>query len=102
MSGIASLWPVPVYYAALSAAAFIAYALDKSAARQGRWRIAENTLHLLALLGGWPGALAAQRLLRHKTRKPAFQLRYWGSVVLNCAVLGWLASSPSLRAAITW
>ncbi len=47
---------------------------DKQAARNGGWRVKESTLLLLAFAGGGPGALAAQRLLRHKTRKPPFNL----------------------------
>ena len=43
--------------------AFVAYALDKSTARKGEWRTHEGTLHLFGVIGGWPGALAAQRLL---------------------------------------
>jgi uncharacterized membrane protein YsdA (DUF1294 family) len=31
-------------------------------------------LHALAPLGGWPGALLAQRLFHHKTLKMSFQL----------------------------
>lgn len=81
-------WLLPAYYALACAAAFIAYARDKAAARQGRHRISERSLHLLSLLGGWPGALAAQRLLRHKTRKQAFQSWYWASVCGNCGLLG--------------
>ena len=59
-------------YLAASVVAFIAYAWDKSAARDGRWRTAESTLHLLGLVGGWPGALVARRVFRHKTRKQSF------------------------------
>lgn len=59
-------------YLALSAVTFLAYALDKSAATSGRWRTAEQTLHLFSLLGGWPGALVAQQILRHKTSKQSF------------------------------
>ena len=80
-------------YLIASVIAYIAYSLDKSAARNDRRRIAENTLHLFAVLGGWPGALAAQRLLHHKSRKPSFQIVFWLTVILNCAVLGWLFSS---------
>lgn len=83
---------VPAFYLAASVVTFLAYALDKSAASRNAWRTPENTLHLLALLGGWPGALAAQRLLRHKSVKMSFQISFWGTVLLNCGGLGWLLS----------
>lgn len=75
----------------LSLLAFFAYAFDKSAAQTGRWRTKESTLHLLALAGGWPGAWAAQRLLRHKSSKQSFLMVYRATVVLHCAaVLAWV------------
>jgi uncharacterized membrane protein YsdA (DUF1294 family) len=74
----------------MSALAFIAYALDKSAAKNNRWRTPERTLHWLALLGGWPGALLAQRVLRHKSKKTAFLLVFWLTVLINCAALAWV------------
>lgn len=77
-------------YLVASTIAFGAYALDKSAARNNQWRTQESTLHLFALAGGWPGALAAQRLLRHKSRKQSFQVVFWITVTLNCGALGWL------------
>ncbi|WP_153605141.1 DUF1294 domain-containing protein, partial [Pseudomonas aeruginosa] len=40
-------------------------------------------LHLFELLGGWPGALVAQQVFRHKTRKLSFQLVFWGIVLLH-------------------
>lgn len=73
-----------VLYVLSSLATFAAYAIDKSAARNNRWRTQESTLHLLALACGWPGALAAQRLLRHKSVKREFQTVYWATVLLNC------------------
>lgn len=79
-------------YAAASVACFIAYALDKSAARQGRRRTPERTLLLLGLAGGWPGALAAQRLLRHKSSKPSFLVRFWITVALNLTLLAALVA----------
>jgi uncharacterized membrane protein YsdA (DUF1294 family) len=82
-------------YAIASAACFIAYALDKSAARQGRRRTPERTLLLLGLAGGWPGGLAAQQLLRHKSSKTSFLIKFWLTVALNLAALislqaGWV------------
>ena len=79
-------------YLVASAVTVVAYTFDKLAAMEGRWRIQESTLHFLALIGGWPGALAAQRLLRHKTKKRSFQFIFWITVVLNCTALGILFS----------
>lgn len=75
----------------LSVASLVLYARDKAAAAHGRWRTPEATLHLVALLGGWPGALAAQRIFRHKTRKQPFRAIFWCTVVANSGMLAWLA-----------
>ena len=96
---IAGRLPVVVLalYLVASLVAFFAYAFDKSAALRNQWRTQESTLHLFALLGGWPGALAAQRLLRHKSAKASFQATFWVTVVLNCGALGWLFSPSGAR-----
>lgn len=75
-------------YLAMSLATFIVYAGDKRAARLQQWRVAEGTLHGLALACGWPGALLAQQLLRHKSAKPSFRRLFWLTVILN--VLGFV------------
>jgi uncharacterized membrane protein YsdA (DUF1294 family)/cold shock CspA family protein len=84
--------PIQILYLYLAASVFtfLVYAKDKRAARRGRWRTKENTLHTLALIGGWPGALIAQQKLRHKSRKNTFQFMFWTTVVLNCVAFGWL------------
>ena len=76
---------VPWVYLVASCATFIAYAYDKSAAMGGRWRTAESTLLLLGLGGGWPGAVFAQHLFRHKSSKASFQTAFRLSIALNCA-----------------
>lgn len=85
-------------YIIASIVAYLAYKIDKSAASRNQWRIKENTLHLFALLGGWPGALVAQRTLRHKSSKTSFQITFWSTVVLNCGALGWLLSPSGAKA----
>ncbi|WP_174873154.1 DUF1294 domain-containing protein [Vogesella oryzae] len=77
-------------YLLLSLLTYAVYARDKRAAQQNRWRVRENTLHLLAVLGGWPGALLAQQRLRHKSSKPGFQWRYKVSIAANLGLLLWL------------
>lgn len=80
---------VPFVYLGLGALTFGVYAADKAAARNGRWRTQESTLHLLAFAGGWPGALLAQHFLRHKSTKRSFQAGFWCTVAANCGVLAW-------------
>jgi uncharacterized membrane protein YsdA (DUF1294 family) len=87
-------------YLVASAVAFLVYARDKSAAKKDQWRTNESTLHVLSLIGGWPGAFVAQKLLRHKSKKQSFRIVFWTTVVLNCIGLVWLFSpsgSDALR-----
>jgi uncharacterized membrane protein YsdA (DUF1294 family) len=84
---VAVIWRVPGWvaavYLAFSVVCFIYYAVDKSAAAAGRWRVPEGMLILLGLAGGWPGAIVAQQVLRHKSSKKDFRSAFWGSVILN-------------------
>ena len=66
----------------MSAAAFIAFFIDKRCAVRGAWRIRERTLLTLCALMGAPGGLAAMRIFRHKTKKPPFPY----AVPLLCAL----------------
>ncbi|WP_342609568.1 DUF1294 domain-containing protein [Vibrio tritonius] len=88
-------------YAVLSVITFFCYFKDKRAAKRDDWRVQEKTLHLLALLGGWPGALLGQKVFRHKTQKQPFKSILWLTVIVNigCYVVlvtpmgrEWLAS----------
>lgn len=45
-------------------------------------RSREAKLHLLEFVGGWPAALIAQKTLRHKCSKLAYQLRFWSIIIL--------------------
>ncbi|GAC1033607.1 hypothetical protein thsps21_44360 [Pseudomonas sp. No.21] len=76
-------------YLAMSLVCFIAYWRDKRSAVAGAQRTPESRLHLYELLGGWPGGLLAQRLIRHKNRKLPYQVKFWSIVVLHLGVLGW-------------
>ncbi|WP_309615357.1 DUF1294 domain-containing protein, partial [Salinibacterium sp.] len=72
---------------------------DKSAAVTGEWRVSETRLLILGLLGGWSGAVIAQRVLRHKTRKVAFISIFWVTVAVNVialVVFGWPPLMQSL------
>lgn len=95
-------------YPIFSVLAFFAYWRDKRSAERNGWRTPEQSLHLLELLGGWPGAFLAQQVFRHKTRKLSFQLVFWAIVLLHQLfwidwlsggrLLGWIGALMGLGA----
>ncbi|MDP9174093.1 MAG: DUF1294 domain-containing protein [Planctomycetota bacterium] len=76
-------------YVVVSIVTFFTYGIDKGKAIRGKRRISEKTLHLLELLGGWPGAILAQRAFAHKRRKMSFMVVFFGIVAIHLA--GWSA-----------
>ena len=83
---------VVALYAFMSIFAYLTYAADKRAAELHTWRTSEATLHLIELLGGWPGAALAQSWLRHKSKKWSFRIVYMIVVIMNCSGLYWLVT----------
>ena len=75
-------WPAVTSFSAgilvamlvFSFVAVVLYAWDKRRAKRGGWRVPENVLHAMELLGGWPGALLASKLFRHKSRKASYRI----------------------------
>ena len=85
------------WYLGASIITFLAYGIDKSKAKNGRWRTQESTLHLFSVVGGWPGAILAQQKFNHKTTKGSFRSEFWFTVVLNCVAFFWFASPGALE-----
>ncbi|MFJ4143094.1 DUF1294 domain-containing protein [Pseudomonas sp. NPDC089734] len=79
----AGLFVALAAYPVMSLLAFLLYRHDKRQAGNGGWRTPENVLHASELLGGWPGALLAQQVFRHKTRKLSFQMLFWLIVLVH-------------------
>jgi uncharacterized membrane protein YsdA (DUF1294 family) len=87
---------------AASVFAFLAYRSDKRRAEAGAWRIPESTLHILEVIGGWPGAFLGQRTFRHKTAKVSYQIVFWAIVlsyqlVAIDSLVGWRFTKSALR-----
>ena len=70
-------------YGVVSVVAFFLYWGDKRKAQAEGPRVRENILHAVELAGGWPGALIAQQVFRHKTRKVSYQVLFWVIVLLH-------------------
>ena len=75
-------------YLLMSLVTFFIYAVDKTKAHRNEWRTPEQTIHLFELLGGWPGALITQRVIRHKNKKTSFQVIFWMIVAIHIVI--WL------------
>lgn len=74
-----------IYLIAINLIAFFAMWLDKRKAKKGKWRIPENTLLILVLLGGGIGGIAGMYTFRHKTQKAKFVIGF--PVILICEII---------------
>ena len=83
------LWIIVVV---MSAIAFFTMRYDKNQARKGRQRVPENTLWLLALLGGGPGAYAGMQAFRHKTKHTQFRIGFLVLALLDLFLLVYLSN----------
>jgi uncharacterized membrane protein YsdA (DUF1294 family)/cold shock CspA family protein len=89
-------------YLLISLITFFVYAFDKRAAKDGAWRTKEGTLHLLSLIGGWPGALIAQQKLRHKSKKQSFRSAFWMTVFVNVGIFAWMFTPIGAGTVQSW
>ncbi len=79
------------YLGAIGAATWAAFAWDKHQAGLEARRVRESVLLGLSLLGGSPAAAVAMFMLRHKTSKPSFKLKFALVLVAQAlAIGGWL------------
>ena len=81
---------VALWMLVVSVVSFVTYRTDKQAALKNTWRVPENKLHFLDLIGGWPGGLIARQLWRHKTTKTSFVVTFWLTVIINIIASNWL------------
>lgn len=76
-----------IYLIIINLIAFIAMYLDKRKARYGKWRIPEQTLFILALIGGSIGAIAGMYTFRHKTKKLRFSIGFPVILILQIVLM---------------
>ena len=63
-----------IYLSAMSLLTFILFGADKHKARAHKWRIPENMLLGLSLLGGFTGGFLGMEFFRHKTKHLYFYM----------------------------
>lgn len=76
MEELLTIKNIIIYILAINIIAFLAMWIDKKRAENGEWRISENGLFTLVLLGGGIGGIAGMYVFRHKTKKLKFTIGF--------------------------
>ena len=79
------------YFVCVNVLTFLVYGIDKSKARQGKWRISEATLLLFAVIGGSIGAWLGMRVWRHKTMHKKFKYGIPAILMIHIIIIGYLS-----------
>ena len=79
------------YFVCVNVLTFFVYGIDKWQARQGKWRISEATLLLLAVIGGSIGAWLGMRVWRHKTMHKKFKYGIPPILMIHIIIIGYLS-----------
>ena len=76
-----------IYLVIINVIAFLAMYIDKRKAKYGKWRIPEQSLFILALIGGSIGAIIGMYTFRHKTKKLRFAVGFPVILVLQIILI---------------
>lgn len=80
----------PNWLIAASVATFILYGYDKLVSKTNSIRVPEAVLHLMALAGGFVGALLGMLVFRHKSNFRAHPL-FLPIIIVSAVLYGFLA-----------
>lgn len=86
VSSIFSMQNLIIYLILLNMLTFLAMWIDKNRAKEGKWRISEGALFLLAIMGGSIGGIAGMYTFRHKTKKPRFKIGFPAILILEIII----------------
>jgi len=78
------------YLTAINIVGVVIMGWDKIKARAGVWRIPENNLLLIALVGGSAGIYLGLRLFNHKTRHFKFTVIVPIVSLMQLIIIGWM------------
>ncbi|MBR1444982.1 MAG: DUF1294 domain-containing protein [Firmicutes bacterium] len=65
-------------------------AIDKFKAVHSQWRIKENSLFSISLLGGCIGGFLGMSVFHHNTKKPKYYIVYTISLIIHIALIYFL------------
>ena len=79
-----------IYLLIINIIGFLIMWIDKRKAKKGKWRIPENTLFLITLLGGGVGTISGMYTFRHKTKKLKFTIGMPAILILEVVLFIYL------------
>ena len=84
---IFSVRTIVIYFIVLNIIGFLAMWIDKRRAKRSAWRIPENTLLLITVLGGGIGTILGMYTFRHKTKKIKFTIGFPVILILEIVLI---------------
>ncbi len=87
---IFTLQNIIIYVIIINIIGFLAMWVDKRKAQKGAWRISEQTLFYITLLGGGFGTITGMYLFRHKTKKLRFTIGFPVILVSEIILAGYV------------
>lgn len=84
---IFSIKNIIIYLIAMNLFGFLIMWIDKKKAQHSKWRIKENTLFIIAALGGSIGTIIGMYTFRHKTQKTKFILGFPAIIIIQILVV---------------
>ncbi len=90
MKEVLTLQNIAIYLAIINIIGFFAMLIDKQKAKKGAWRIPEQTLFYITLLGGGIGTISGMYMFRHKTKKLRFTIGFPVILISETVLIGYL------------
>ena len=79
-----------VYYLIIiNIVTFLVYGIDKWKAKKSLWRVRENSLLMLAILGGSIGAWLGMKVWHHKTQHKKFRYGIPAIIIIQLVIIGY-------------
>lgn len=78
------------YFIIINIISFILMFLDKRRAIKNKWRISENTLMLVSILGGSIGGILGMYTFRHKTKHIKFKVGIPIILIIQLLILSYV------------
>lgn len=89
MQEIFTVQNILIYLIIINIIGFLIMYIDKKKAKNGSWRIPENTIFVVTAIGGGIGTIAGMYKFRHKTKKKIFTIGLPFLLIMDILLVIW-------------